>query len=185
MYEGKRVHFDVIPWRCQLPLPPSFTYHEVQERNWQPLCVHNRRKPWHAGLGAGAGQRQAGVCGWQRFWGPVLLSTAAVGWPGTPERCLTAGIKIHLMSCAFFFITYDMKSENFQTVRIPRCLFFCLISVFVLDCVWAVTRSENALNKRKQCWNKWKPSTWSSLNNPCIYFGNLFLLFLFPVPVCI
>lgn len=109
------------------PLTPQLYIPRGTREELATLCVHNRRKPWHAGLGAGAGQRQAGLCGRQRFCGPVLLSTAAVSWPGTPERCLTAGIKIHLMSCAFFFITYDMKSENFQTVRIPRCLFFFLV----------------------------------------------------------
>lgn len=185
---GKRVHFDSVHCRDH-PLAPALHSVRCKAGIGNQQCLHKRQwahRPWHsAGLGAGARCPQepgspASIC---TFCGASLGPTPS--WHGIPGTWLTAGIDKHLISCAGFLVFTTSNLVIFKLLQFLHAFFsFFDFHVCVGLCLRA-TRSENVLKKHKQGWNKWQPSTCSSLNNPCIYFGNVFMLILFPVLIWI
>lgn len=185
----KRVHFDSSSLQRSPPYP-SLAFHEVQGRNWQPamfaqkavstqaLAV-SRAGSWSQ-VSPGARLSCLHVCA---FCGASVGPTASCH--GIPETWLTAGMGKHLISCAGFSVLTTSNLVIFKLLQFLHAFFSFFDFRVCVGLYFRVTRSENVLNKHKQDWNKWQPSTCSSLNNSCIYFGDIFILIFFPVLIWI
>lgn len=187
---GKRVHLGSVHCWDHPLAQPCILWGARQELASSSVALKAvSTQGWHtAGLAAATRAAGAACPSSQALLPPSVLSVELVLVPlpaGIPETWLAAATDKHLISWAGFLA---LTASNLVIFKLFQFLYAFFSSFDFHVCVGLclrVNRSENVLNKHKQGWNKWQPSTCSSLNNPYIYFGNIFILILFPVLISI
>lgn len=187
--KGKGCSSHFIPWRGH---PLALVLHTTRCKAGigNAQCLHKRQcehRLWHvAGLGAGT-TTSGGRYLWEAvsclracpLWERASVSAVRFSAGMAPLRVLTSGIKTCLISCAFL---YSLQYEiwRFLDCYNSQVAFFFLLNfcICVRPClgtnqIWKTNTNNAETNGNEAC----------VLKNSCIYFGNLFLLFLLPVPI--